>query len=82
VPVRCRSGLGFPTTPTFNPPYSTPLVLAGQVPYLSLATTSSGLNPLTIEPAVEILAGSMLRLLVARLPTFRTKVGDQVPAVE
>lgn len=32
-----------------------------------------------MEPAVQILAGSMLRLLVARLPTFCTKVGDQVP---
>jgi hypothetical protein len=54
----------------------TPYGFHDQFLRLSLATTSSWLKPLTIQPAVQILAGSMLRLLVARLPTFRTEVGD------
>jgi putative transposase len=37
---------------------------------LSLATTPSALEPLTISPSAWILPGSMLRLLVALLPTL------------
>ena len=39
---------------------------------LPVATTSSALKPLTIRARAWILAGSMLRLLVAVLPTLRS----------
>jgi len=43
---------------------------------LSLATTPSALEPLTILPRARILPGSMLRLLGALLPTLRSDLGS------
>jgi hypothetical protein len=40
------------------------------LPLLSLAKTPSALEPLTISPRARILPGSMVRLLVALLPTL------------
>ena len=45
---------------------------------LSLAKTPSAMESLTILPKAGILPGSVGRLLVARLPMFRTKVGNHV----